>query len=145
MPPSPPFFVSIVIIVIIPYNMCAIESFSGPITPNDDDDDDVTINFVYLMLLRLSRLKQSMQLAFPQQHGECWAQHQRKSGTSLSSHSSFDCRQLSAIYYPSTPHEILIICPYRRFQCNVPLLLLFCQYRTTIVCHLVHPYTRRNK
>ena len=51
MPPSPPFFVSIVIIVIIPYNMRAIESFSGPITPNDDDDDDVTINFVYLMLL----------------------------------------------------------------------------------------------
>ena len=36
-PPSPPFFVSIVIIVIIPYIICAIESFFGPITPNDDD------------------------------------------------------------------------------------------------------------
>ena len=50
-PPSPPFFVSIVIIVIIPYIMCAIESFSGPIITPNDDDDDVTINFVYLILL----------------------------------------------------------------------------------------------
>ena len=54
MPPSPPFFVSIVIIVIIPYNMCAIESFSGPITPNDDDDDDDDVTTHCVLLLRLS-------------------------------------------------------------------------------------------
>ncbi len=67
-------------------------------------DDDVTINFVYLILLWLSTKTIHLVVVvvdhiiantrFSQQHGECWAQHQRKSGTSLSSHSSFGCRQL---------------------------------------------------